>query len=257
MHEGHRERLRAEYLEHDGNGLPDHRFLELLLTYAIPRKDTNELAHRLLMRFGSLEAVLYAETAQLLAVEGVGESTAVFLHVQGEATRRLMCRRLEDTRGRTQLSKPLLAAKFAIARLGNRAYENAMLVCLNAKRYVEHIEPLQKGVVAEAQIYPRQVAEIALLRRAHSVMLLHNHPSGNPAPSPEDRAVTDSVRAALAAVDVPLIDHIIVGASCAYSFSADVILEVSGDESVSMSVADYETSLSEHRSAVKKIMEAY
>ncbi len=257
MHEGHRERLRAEYLEHDGDGFPDHRFLELLLSYAIPRKDTNELAHRLLMRFGSLEAVLYAETAQLLSVEGVGENTAIFLNIQGETVRRLMLRRLEDEQGRTLLSTPLLAARFAIARLSRRAYENAELVCLNAKRRVERVEPLQRGVVAELQIYPRHVAEIALLRRAHGVMLLHNHPSGNPTPSAEDRIATEAIRAALAPVDIALLDHIVVGEKSAYSFAADVILEFDGDKALSMSLEEYETSLMERRASAKKVMEAY
>lgn len=257
MHEGHRERLRAEYLQNGGDGLPDHRFLELLLCYAIPRKDTNELAHRLLQRFGSLEAVLFADAAQLQSVDGVGESTAVFLNMQGSMARRLSLHRLENTHGRTQLSTPLAAAKLGIARLGQRAYEQVELVCLNAKRYVEHIVPMHTGVVAESQIYPRQVVETALLRRAHGVLLYHNHPSGNPSPSADDKAVTTAVRAALNSVDIPLLDHLIIGRDCAYSFSADVILALDGDQGISMSTEEYTSHIAAQKSARLLVMEAY
>lgn len=257
MHEGHRERLRAEYLQHSGDGLPDHRFLELLLCYAIPRKDTNELAHRLLQRFGSLEAVLFADTSQLQSVEGIGESAAVFLNMQGSMARRLLLQRLEDKHGRTQLATPLAAAKLGIARLSRRAYENVELVCLNAKRYVEHIVPLHTGVVAESQIYPRQVVEIALLRRAHGVLLYHNHPSGNPSPSEDDKEVTAAVRSALGSVDIPLLDHIIIGRDCAYSFSSDVILALDGDQGVSMSTEEYASRVAKQTDARRMVMEAY
>ena len=228
-HEGHRQRLLDEYLAHGGDEFPDHRFLELLLTYAIPRKDTNALAHRLLTRFGSLEAVLYADPTQLLSVEGVGKSTAVFLHIQGHTSRRLAMRRLAGHQGRTRLSTPLAAAQFGLTRLGNLSYECVELVCLNAKRYVENIMPLYTGLVSESPVYPRQVAEIALLRRAHSLLLFHNHPSGSPIPSAADNETTEAVRIALGTIGVSLLDHIIVGAQSAYSFSADVILTPTGD----------------------------
>ncbi|MDO4572253.1 MAG: DNA repair protein RadC [Clostridia bacterium] len=256
MHEGHRQRLRQEYLAHGGEAMPDHRFLELLLTYAIPRRDVNEPAHRLLARFGSLEGVCNAETAQLLSVEGVGEAAAVFLSMQGELCRRLALGRLADARGRTQLNTPIKAARFALARLGRRAYESVELVCLNAKRRVEHVESLQRGVVAEASLYPRQIAETALLRRAHSVILLHNHPSGNPVPSPADRSATEAARAALAPVEVSLADHLIVGSGCVYSFAADAILELAGKEAVAMSIEDYESAAAA-RQALHRVMENY
>lgn len=259
MHEGHRERLRKEYLQNGGDGLPDHRFLELLLCYAIPRKDTNELAHRLIQRFGSLEAVLFADTSQLQGVDGIGEGAAVFLNMQGSMARRLALQRLQNPHGRTQLVTPLDATKLGLARLGMRAYENVELVCLNAKRYIEHIVPMHTGVVAESQIYPRQVVETALLRRAHSVLLYHNHPSGNPSPSADDKEVTDAVRAALGSVDIPLLDHIIVGRDCAYSFSSDVILALDGDQGVSLSTEEYATHIAAQKNARARsvVMEAY
>lgn len=243
-HGGHRQRLLDEYLAHGGDGFPDHRFLELLLTYAIPRKDTNALAHRLLTHFGSLEAVLYADTAQLLSVEGVGKSTAAFLHMQGHTSRRLMTLRLEDAHGRIRLTTPLAAAQFGLARLGKLSYECVELVCLNAKRYVEHIVPLHTGLVSESPIYPRQVAEIALLRRAHSLLLFHNHPSGNPIPSTADKDITETVRTALSAIGVSLLDHIIVGAQSAYSFSAGVVLTHGDDINTAMTEDAYRCALS-------------
>ncbi|MDP3446963.1 MAG: hypothetical protein Q8S22_02770, partial [Eubacteriales bacterium] len=104
IHSGHRERIREQYKSHGAEAFLDHQFLELLLTYAIPRKDTNELSHLLLSRFGTLEGVVTAEISQLMLVEGVGESTAVFMRMQGDLFRRLRLHRLADARGNIRLT---------------------------------------------------------------------------------------------------------------------------------------------------------
>ncbi len=257
IHSGHRERIREQYRTQGAEAFLDHQFLELLLTYAIPRRDTNELAHRLLLRFGSLEGVVTAEIPQLMQIEGVGESAAVFLRMQGDLFRRLRLRRLADTRGAIRLASPVDAARYAVAQLSLHTYETVLAVCLNAKKVVQSCEHLQDGSLAEAQIYPRNIAEIALLRRAHGILLIHNHPSGDPSPSRADEETTASVRAALESIGVQLFDHIVVGGEYAYSFSAGAVIAVPGGEAKVFSLSDYRSHQAAQSNALLKVMEPY
>jgi DNA repair protein RadC len=259
IHNGHRERIRELYKTHGAEAFLDHQFLELLLTYAIPRKDTNELAHLLLERFGSLEGVVTAEVPQLTLVDGVGESTAVFLRMQGDLFRRLRMHRLSDTRGAIRLSSPVEAARYAVSQLSLNTYETVLVVCLNAKKVVQSSERILGGSLSEAQIYPRNIAEIALLRRAHGILLIHNHPSGDPAPSKADAETTESVRAALESIGVQLFDHLIVGGEHAYSFSTGAVIGVSGNEAEVFSLSDYQSHQAQaaRSGALLKVMEPY
>ena len=257
IHSGHRERIREQYRLNGAEAFLDHQFLELLLTYAIPRRDTNELAHALLSRFGSLEGVVTAEIGQLQLVEGVGESAAIFLRMQGDLFRRLLLRRQEDPRGAIRLTSPAAAAQYAVSLLSLHTYESVLAVCLNAKKVVQSCETIQSGTLTEAQIYPRTIAEIALLRRAHGILLLHNHPSGDPSPSPEDAETTESVRSALQSIGVHLFDHIIVGGQHAYSFSARAVIGTSGAEPEVFSLTDYQAHRSVQPHAIQRVMEQY
>ena len=144
-HQGHRERLRSRYARTGADGFADYQLLELLLTYAIPRKDTNDTAHRLMDRFGGLSGVLRAETAQLSTVEGVGEGTAVFLCMLGDLNRRLSVNELKNRGGRVALTSPLSAGKYALSVLSGLGCETVMTVCLNSRREVLCSDVLQKG----------------------------------------------------------------------------------------------------------------
>ncbi len=259
IHSGHRERIREQYARSGAESFLDHQFLELLLTYAIPRRDTNALSHALLDRFGTLENVVTAEIAQLTMVDGIGESTAVFLRMQGDLFRRLLLRRTEDTRGNTKLNTPAAAARYAVALLSLSGYETVVAVCLNAKKVVISCESMQSGSLSEAQIYPRNIAEAALLRRAHGILLLHNHPSGDPSPSEEDAAATDAVRAALESVGVQLCDHLIVGGNRAFSFATNAVIGVSETEIEVYTLEDFQAhyaSKAQPRELVR-VMEPY
>lgn len=257
IHNGHRERIREQYKTHGAAHFLDHQFLELLLTYAIPRRDTNALAHALLERFGSLEGVVTAEIGQLQLVEGIGESAAVYLRMQGDLFRRLLLRRQEDARGNIRLTSPVAAARYAVSQLSLNTYETVLAVCLNAKKVVQSCETIQSGTLTEAQIYPRTIAEIALLRRAHGILLLHNHPSGDPSPSAEDAEATEAVRAALQSIGVQLFDHLIVGGEHAYSFSARAIIGTTGAEPDVFSLQDFQTHQSDQPRALQRVMEQY
>ncbi len=256
-HAGHRERIRARYAATGGEGFQDHEFLELLLTYAIPRRDTNLLAHRLLERFGSLSQVFLAEVDQLKSVEGVGQSAAVFLKMQGDLVTRLSLASLADTRGRIKLNTPLAAAKYALARLRAYPYETILVACLNSRLEVIHSSALQRGSLTEAPIYPRVIAETALLQHAHSILLIHNHPSGNPAPSQEDAEATETVRVSLAGIGVRLNDHLIVGGALVYSFSTNVCIDLRADPPQALPLEQFSANgvPSPSSSALKKVME--
>ena len=258
IHAGHRERLRARYAESGADGFFDHELLQLLLTYAVPRKDTNGLAHLLLNHFGSLEQVFCADVEQLMSVDGIGQSTAVFLHLHGDLLQRLSLAKLADTRGRIKLNTPLSAAQYALARLHAQHYETVLAVCLNSRLEVIHVKTLQKGTLTEAPVYPRVIAETALLHHAHSIVLMHNHPSGNPAPSSEDAVTTEAVRAALSGIGVRLNDHLVVGGAFVYSFSAGVCLDLSATPPAVLTLEEYQSGTAKPSSpALLKVMEQF
>lgn len=252
LHDGHRLRLREQYIENGLDGLMDHQVLELLLTYAIPRKDTNELAHRLLDRFGTLDGVLQADVALLMQVDGIGHGAAVFLHMQNDLSRRMQLARLKDTSGRIKLSNPYESAKYAAAILSREPYEAVYAACLNKSGFVQSVKNIVTGTLVEAPIYPRHIVEYALLQRAHSVVLMHNHPSGDPTPSKEDCDATSTVRAALSSVDIPLLDHLIAGGQYVYSFSADTImlLQQGASQPITMTLDEFAVRLRQEATIV-------
>ena len=188
-----------------------------------------------------------------------GESAAVFLRMQGDLFRRLRLHRLADTRGNIRLTSPVEAARYAVSQLSLNTYETVLAVCLNAKKAVQSCERVVGGSLSEAQIYPRNIAESALLHRAHGILLIHNHPSGDPTPSKADVETTESVRAALESIGVQLFDHIIVGGEHAYSFSTGAVIGVSGAEAEVFSLLDYQALQAQavRTGALLRVMEPY
>ena len=223
MHEGHRERLRKSYLAAGGDALHDHQLLELLLTYSIPRKDTNPLAHRLLKAYGSLEKVLSADPRELMGQEGVGESTAVLLSLVGTAAGRCLIPKQEKT---VSLANPAAAAEYCRGLFFGARYEEIYVISLDAKHNLIHADKVASGTLNETVIYPRLVLECALRHGAASIILSHNHPSGDPKPSGEDIGTTHKVYEALNTVGIALFDHIIVGRSSVFSMVRNAAVEL-------------------------------
>jgi DNA repair protein RadC len=219
MHEGHRQRLRERYVNTGLDGFQEHELLELLLTYAIPRRNTNDIAHSLIGRFGSLSSVLEADAAELASISGVGEYAAVFLRLIGDTARKAA---KADPRQTPRLNTPAAAAAFAMDLLRAERYESVYVVSLDKNMRLLHAERLLTGTLTEAPLYPRRVVESALMHRAHSVLLLHNHPSGDASPSQSDAQATEAVKTALNSIDIRLFDHIVVGHNEAYSFSRGI-----------------------------------
>ena len=206
LHDGHRKRLKEQFLNH-GDGFHDHQLLELLLCYAIPQGDVNALAHRLLDRFGSLAGVLDARPEALEQVPGVGEHTAVLLKLipvlsgRYQADRAGMGTILDSTQAAGQYLRPYFSQ-------GAR-YEMAYLVCLDGKYKVLGCHKLDEGTVNAAEITPRKMVEIVLAHNATAAILAHNHLSGLALPSNADLMSTQQLRTILRSVDVELLDHLI------------------------------------------------
>lgn len=207
LHTGHRARLKAQFLQAGLDAFTDIQVLELLLFYANPRQDTNPIAHRLLNQFGTLSAVLDAPVELLESVKGVGENTALLLHLIPCVCRRYLIDRAsyEQILDSTEKAGAFLVPYFFGAR-----DEMVYLLCLDAKCKVLDCRMLSVGGVNTAAVSVRKIVEAALACNATSVVLAHNHTSGIALPSKEDEATTRQIRTALDAVGILLVDHIIV-----------------------------------------------
>ena len=206
LHDGHRQRLLQRFLREGLDGFDEHNILELLLFYAIPRKDTNELAHRLMDDFGSLAGVLDASAQELQQVEGVGENTAGFLKLLPELTRVYYSQKQQDL----CLASTEQAGRFLLPRFIGRQEETVLLTCLDGKCRVLSCTVLHKGSLNSSEVNVRKLLTAALKHNAAAVILAHNHPGGVALPSPEDLDTTRRVRSVLEAMGVQLMDHIIV-----------------------------------------------
>ena len=221
VHEGHRERMRRQMKTSGMDSLSDVQVLEVALYYAIARRDTNEIAHALLRRFGSLSGVLEAPRAELLKIDGVGESAAdlLLLFIQMER------RHFMDRAGRqTILDTTYKCAQYLMPRFIGEQEEVVYLLCLDAKCKALDCSLIHRGAVNMTAISVRKIVKAALDHNATSVVVAHNHPSGLALPSREDRATTLALKAALDAVDVVLVDHVIVADEDFVSLADDGLL---------------------------------
>ena len=232
VHEGHRERMRARFRQEGLDGFADHEVLELMLFDCIPRGDVNPLAHRLLEVFGSFHGVLEAGMEQLLAVEGVGEKTAVRLAMVLPLLRRYS---QSVVRSRRRIQTRADAAAFCLALLTGWRTERFYLVSLSADMELIGTRLIAQGSLAEVNAYPRIVLEAALNQNAHSVLLCHNHPGGSLFPSSDDVATTAHLQRLMEAVGVTLLDHLIVADGKTYSMVQQGDLQVGAPGAFSFS----------------------
>lgn len=219
--EGHRARLRARYRLSGETALQDYELLELLLTYAIPRRDTKLLAKKLLERFGTLAHVFEADLASLEEIDGTGPHAATLISlIRPLAIRFLMA----APTPKTFLRSTGDAAAYFQARLKGLPEEEVHVAFVNAKNAVTATECLQRGIVDQSVVYVRKVIERTLAHKASGFILAHNHPSGDSAPSPQDREITQALKAAAATVGVRFLDHLIIGDGAPFSFKAAGLL---------------------------------
>ena len=213
---GHRKRLRERFLKSGLAGFAEHEAVELLLTLAIPRSDVKQPAKALLARFGSLRGVLDAPLSELRSVAGVGEVAAVALHVVRESATLYL---QQASEGAEVLRDPQRLADFWRMRIGALGHEVFAVAYLDsAYRLLRNgVETLQEGTVDRAAVYPRRVVEAALRREA-ALVLAHNHPSGNVAPSEHDKAITRAIVLAAETIGLRVVDHLIVSREEIFSF---------------------------------------
>ena len=207
-HLGHRQRLRERFLLAP-QSLPDYELLELVLYQAIPRQDTKPLAKRLLAAFdGDLTRLANASDAELKAIDGAGEAVIAAVRLIGEGARRLLRHRVKE--------QPLLSSwtqlldYLRVAQAEKRT-EQFRLLFLDAKNRLIADEVHQTGTIDETPVYPREVAKRALELGAAALIVVHNHPSGDPTPSKADIAITREIAAALKPLEIALHDHLILG----------------------------------------------
>ena len=207
VHDGHRDRLRKSFLEHGLQSMHDINALELLLFYAIPRRDTNEIAHHLLDRFGTLDGVFSASAEELCEVDGIGENAAALIMLIPEIMKKS---RLSKSREIKQIRSSDDAGEYLLPYFMNEKEEVVYLLCLDAKRAVICCTEMGRGVVNTVDASIRRIVEKALKVRACSVIISHNHPNGLAIPSREDDMFTSALFNALETVGIRLEDHIIV-----------------------------------------------
>ena len=218
---GHRERLRARYRVGGEAMLQDYELLELLLTFAIPRRDTKFLARKLLERFGNLARIIEADPARLEEVEGLGPHAATLISL----VRPFAARFLKDPPGAKIHPRSIAdVSAYFRAKLKGLGDEEVHVAFVNARNAVTGTECLQRGTVDQSVVYVRKVIERALANKASGFILAHNHPSGDATPSDHDRQFTQAVKAAAASVGLRLLDHLIIGDSTPFSFRTNGLL---------------------------------
>jgi len=218
---GHRERLRARYRLNGEAALEEYELLELLLTYAIPRRDTKLLAKKLLERFGTLARVFEADPATLEVIDGIGPQVATLISLIRPLATRFVT---QAPRAKTVLRSTADAAAYFQVKLKGLSEEEVHVAFVNSKNAVMATECLQRGTVDQSVVYVRKVIERTLAHKASGFLLVHNHPSGDPTPSSDDRDLTQALKAAAETVGVRFLDHLVIGEIDPFSFKAHGLL---------------------------------
>lgn len=207
---GHRARLRRRLLEGGGEALLDHELIEYVLALALPRIDTKPLAKALLHEFGGIAGLLTAEPAAIARVRGAGESAIAALKIVQAASLRLLQDRIRE--------KPVLASWQALldylrADMAHKTTERVRVLHLNSRNMLIRDEAMAEGSIDQAAIHPREVIRRAIDLGSAAVILVHNHPSGDPAPSRADIALTRDIIDAGKKLGIAVHDHIVIGAN--------------------------------------------
>lgn len=220
-HKDHRQRKRDQFYHHGSDAFADHELLELLLFYGIARKDVNPLAHALIEEFGSLEAVFAAPIDALESVEGVGRSTAVLIKLVPHLMRKAQ---LSSAQSETPLDTVERIGEFFTRLFIGEGNEVFYQLCLDAKGRKLSCRKVAEGDPSSISLNLRTIVQNALKCNAVMVAIAHNHPSGVAFPSHGDKIATAQIRDALTAVNVQLIDHIVVANDDYISFRNDGLL---------------------------------
>lgn len=213
---GHRARMREKFKRSGLAGFHDYEVLELILTWCIARKDVKPAAKKLLQRFGTFQCVLDASIEDLRMVDGIGEHSAILLKL----VRACSDHYLAAAAARNDIiASPQKLISYLRSSMSSLRDEQFRAVYLNAKNELLHDEILHEGTVDQTAVYPRKIVERALAAGAVSIILVHNHPSGDPCPSRHDMRLTETLVQATKLLSIRVHDHIIIGRNGYYSFA--------------------------------------
>lgn len=214
---GHRERLRKKLLECSGDVFADYELLELLLTIAIPRRDVKPLAKELLNKFSTFAGVINASQSDLLKINGIGETTvAMFKIIKLSMTKALKDKVQEGS----IISNWQELINYCQLNIGNKQTEEFHVLYLDTKCQLIKDETHSTGTINTSSVYPREILKRVLDIGASSIIIVHNHPTGDTAPSNADINITRKIKESLKTIDVPLHDHLIVGKGNYFSFKS-------------------------------------
>ncbi|MBR2033627.1 MAG: DNA repair protein RadC [Alphaproteobacteria bacterium] len=220
---GHRERIRQRFLIGEGRDMADYELLELVLTIAIPRRDVKPLAKELINKFGSFAAVINASREDLLMVSGVKDGTITVLKVINAAALRTSWQNLQSLDGPIINNFDTLI-DYCRSAMCYSDVEELRLIYLDSKLHVLGQEIIQRGTINSVAIHPREVIKYAMNNKAASIIMVHNHPSGDVHPSKSDISMTQKINEACNSIGIRLIDHLILSRNEYYSFSHHMLL---------------------------------
>jgi len=217
----HRTRLRERFMQGGAGAVPDYELLELVLFRAIPRRDVKPLAHRLMKEFGDFNRVIAAPADRLAAVKDVGRAVIAELKIVEAAAHRMARAKI--------IQRPVLSSWDALldycrSVLAHRPLEQFRILFLDRKNILIADEEQQHGTVDHVPVYPREVIKRALALNASALILVHNHPSGDPTPSDADIAVTNQIREAGDVLGIVVHDHLVIGKAHEFSFRSAGLL---------------------------------
>ncbi len=216
VHAGHRKRMKSAMLEHGIDGLNDHQVLEMLLFYAVPKIDTNPIAHRLIEEFGSLRNVLEADYEELVEIKGIGENAASLIKFSQQFSGRYLRASSFEEDSQRFTDTDALRRYYEGVFLGVKNEQiRAMLVDDNLFMIKEQM--IMEGTVGKAEFSIRKFADFVIKNSSNRVVIAHNHPNGSPMPSKEDIIVTKELYTLLEKLEISLVDHIIVGRAGSFS----------------------------------------
>ncbi|MBU2027268.1 MAG: DNA repair protein RadC [Proteobacteria bacterium] len=218
---GHRERLRKKFMTAGMDALHDHEVLELILTYVVRQQDVKDRAKELLREFGTLKEVVDAEIEDLEKVPGIGKNSAILLKLVKEVAALYLKQKAKEKR---QVSCTTELLDFCRTVMGAKKDEEFCVIYLDAQNQIIEFETIQKGIVNQAVVYPRQVLESALKKKASAIILAHNHPSGHVRPSDADIRLTKTIQETAKVLDILVHDHIIIGENRFFSFREEGLM---------------------------------
>ena len=214
--EGHRQRLREKFLNSGLDGFHDYEIIELLLTLGTPRSDCKQPAKDALKKWGSLKAVLEAPPKELKKIKGIGDHNVFGLKLTQDVARRYLADRIVDM-DYIQSSEDVL--DYLRHNLRDKSQELFMVIYLNGRNQILKMETLFEGTLNTSAVYPREVVKKALENDASALVLVHNHPNGNPSPSQEDLTITKKLKESARTIDIYIHDHLIIAGNDVYSFA--------------------------------------